>query len=183
MIDSANVVTGSNLRAHNPKQLQEPSSRNFVTVTIARTAKLSLALVLFASLALAAPDFSGHWKLNPEKSKLEDPYQEERSIAFKDPELTVTVKATADGEVDESTAKYRTDGKETRNMIDGDPLFTTTHWDGDALVLDSQSIGDTDTTELHDRWTLSEDGKVLTIKRKQKVGYDEREFVFVFDRS
>jgi hypothetical protein len=66
-------------------------------------------------------------------------------------------------------------------MIDGDPLFTTTHWDGDVLVFDSELISDTDTTELHDRWTLSADGKHLTVSRKQKVGYDEREFVFVFD--
>lgn len=151
--------------------------------TINSATRLVIAVAISASLAGAAPDFSGHWKLNSDKSKLEDPYQEERTIAFKDPELTVTVKVTADGEVDESSSKYRTDGKETRNMIDGDPLFTTAHWDGDALVLDSQSISDTDTTEIHDRWTLSEDGKVLTIKRKQKVGYDEREFVFVFDRA
>ncbi len=138
-------------------------------------------LSALAFSAAAAPNFSGHWKLNPEKSKLEDPYQEERTIDHKDPELTVDVKAVVDGEEEASTVKYRTDGKETRTVIDGDPLFTKAHWDGDALVFDSQIISDTDTTELHDRWTLSSDGKHLTIERKQKVGYDEREFVFVFD--
>ena len=143
-----------------------------------------LLLPTLAALALSAsasPNFSGHWKLNVEKSKLDDPYHEERTVDHKDPDLTVSLKAVSDGEEEESTAKYRTDRKETRNMLDGDPLFTTAHWDGDALVFESQIIGDTDTIEFYDRWTLSSDGKILTVTRKQKVGRDERDLVFVFD--
>jgi hypothetical protein len=141
-----------------------------------------IILAALAVSALAAPNFSGHWKLNVEKSKLDDPYQEERTIEHKDAEITVSVNATVDGEEESSTAKYTTDGKETRNMIDGDPLFTTVHWDGDALLFDSTLIGDTDTTETHDRWTLSADGKLLTVARKQKIGTDARDLVLVFDR-
>jgi hypothetical protein len=148
-----------------------------LTATL-RTAATLAALAFSAS---AAPNFSGHWKLNPEKSKLDEPFQEDRTIDHKDPDLTVNVKAVVDGEEEESTAKYRTDGKQTRNVIDGDPLFTTAHWDGDALVFDSEIISDTDTTELHDRWTLSADGKHLTIARKQKVGYDQRDFLVLYD--
>lgn len=148
---------------------------------LTKTLRTIATLAVLASPAAATPNFSGHWKLNAEKSKLDEPYQEERTIEHQDPELTVSSKATADGEEEESTIKYRTDGKQTRNMIDGDPLFTTAHWDGDVLVFDSELISDTDTTETHDRWTLSADGKHLTVSRKQKVGYDEREFVFVFD--
>jgi hypothetical protein len=149
-----------------------------------RLASILLAGTAWAALALpasASPNFSGHWKLNVEKSKLDDPYQEERTVDHKDPDLTVSLKAVSDGEEEESSAKYRTDRKETRNMIDGDPLFTTAHWDGDALVFESQIVSDTDTIELHDRWTLSTDGKLLTVTRKQKVGRDERDLVFVFD--
>jgi hypothetical protein len=140
-----------------------------------------LAPAVLAVSAAASPNFSGHWKLNVEKSKLDDPYQEERTVEHKDPDLRVSLKAVADGEEQESTAKYTTDRKETRNMMDGDPLFTTAHWDGDALVFDSQLISDTETVELHDRWTLSPDGKHLTVARKQKVGSDERDLIFVFD--
>ena len=150
--------------------------------TMLTTSLRTLAtLVALGFSAAASPNFSGHWKLNTEKSKLDEPYQEERTIDHKDPELTVSLKATADGEAEESTAKYRTDGKETRNLIDGDPLFTTAHWDGDALVFDSQLVSDTETVEQHDRWTLSRDGKLLTVARKQKVGSDQRELVLVFD--
>jgi hypothetical protein len=148
---------------------------------LSTTLRTIATLAALAFSAAASPNFSGHWKLNPEKSKLDEPYQEERTIDHKDPELTVIMKATADGEDEQSTAKYRTDRKETRNMIDGDPLFTTAHWDGDALVFDSQLVSDTDTTELHDRWTLSADGKLLTVARRQKIGSDERELVLVFD--
>ena len=142
-----------------------------------------VTLAAFALPAAATPNFSGHWKLNAEKSKLDEPYQEERTIDHKDPELTVSVKAVVEGDEEDSTSKFRTDGKETRNMIDGDPLFSTAHWDGDALVFESQLISDTETVELHDRWTLSSDGKHLTVARKQKVGLDERELVLVFDLS
>ena len=156
-----------------------------MTTTLLRTILptfLALAVVVPASAAL--PNFSGHWKLNVEKSKLDDPYiglTEERTIDHKDPQLVVNVKAVQDGEEDTSTAKYTTDGKETRNIVDGDPNFITAHWDGQTLIVEIKIISDTDTTDLSDRWTLSADGKVLTIARKMKVGFDEREFVFVFD--
>ncbi len=143
--------------------------------------RITSILLATAVLALGSPNFSGHWKLNADKSKLDDPYQEERTIEHKDPDMTVNIKSVSDGEESESTAKYRTDGKETRTMIDGDPQFSTAHWDGDALVVDSQIVSDTDTYEFHDRWTLSSDGKVLTITRKQKVGRDERDLLFVYD--
>ncbi len=149
-----------------------------IMITTLRTIATLAALTFPAA---ATPNFSGHWKLNTEKSKLDEPYQEERTMDHKDPELTVSSKASVEGEEEESTVKYRTDGKQTRNMLDGDPLFTTAHWDGDVLVFDSEIISDTDTTELHDRWTLSSDGKHLTVERKQKVGLDQRELVFVFD--
>ena len=143
--------------------------------------RIVVILGALACSAASSPNFSGHWKLNAEKSKLDDPFQEERTIDHKDPELTLSVKATFDGEEQESKIKFTTDGKETRTMVDGDPLFTVAHWDGDALVCESTSIGDTDTTEVHDRWTLSPDGKVLTVARKVKVGSDTREMVLVFD--
>jgi hypothetical protein len=146
----------------------------------------TLALFLFAgafAVSGATPNFSGHWKLNAKESKLDGmEMQEDRTIDHKDPELTVSLKGVVDGDEEESTSKYRTDGKETRNLIDGDPEFTKAHWDGDALAFDGQIISDTDTTEMHDRWTVSEDGKRLTMERKVKVGFDERQLVFVFDR-
>jgi len=158
-----------------------------MTTTLSRSILFvaSLALALAAPAAAAPPDFSGHWKLNVEKSKLDDPYiglAEERTIDHKDPQLVVNVKDVQDGEEDSTTAKYTTDGKETRNTVDGDPNFTTAHWDGQILIVETKIISDTDTTDLSDHWTVSADGKVLTIARKMKVGFDEREFVFVFDR-
>lgn len=166
------------------RQTKCPGTLLFGMPAVIQRAVIALAVLAF-SAAAAPPNFSGHWKLNAQKSKLDDPYngmQEERTIEQKDPELTVSAKGVIDGEDEETTIKYRTDGTETRNMIDGDPLFTKTHWDGDALILDSQLVSDTDTTETHERWTLSPDGKQLTVTQKWKVGDDQREFVFVFDR-
>jgi hypothetical protein len=94
------------------------------------TLRTIAALAALTFPVAATPNFSGHWKLNAEKSKLDEPYQEERTIDHKDPQLTVSSKASVDGEEEESTVKYRTDGQRTRNMIDGDPppIGTAMFW-------------------------------------------------------
>jgi len=58
--------------------------------------------------------------------------------------------------------KYSTDGKETTNDMMGNPLKTTAKWDGSALVINGKAdFGGAEIT-LTDKWTLSDDGKVLT---------------------
>ena len=137
------------------------------------------------SAAAASPNLSGRWKLDQEKSKLSGDYegwQEERIVEHKDPELNVNVHSVQGGDESASSARYRTDGKQVHNSVDGYSMTSTVTWDGDALVFESTLIEDTDTVELHDKWTLSEDANQLTIERKQKVGNDEQSVIFVYKR-
>lgn len=153
--------------------MQVSLSRIIVTLTV-----LSLS-------AAAAPNFSGRWKLDPEKSKLSGDYaglQEERTIEHKEPELKVNIHAVQDGEEAETSARYTTDSKEIHNSVDGYTLTSVVTWNGGTLVFESTLIEDTDTVEMRDRWTLSEDGNHLTIERKQKLENTEQESVFVYNK-
>src|SRR5260370_10280759 len=128
--------------------------------TIARTI-FALAIL---SLSATAANFSGRWKLDPEKSKLYGPYvgmRQERIVEHKEPELNVKITALLDGEEQATSARYTTDGKESHNWVGGNPMTTVVTWDGAALVFKSSLIQDTSTLELRDRWTPSETGKTL----------------------
>jgi hypothetical protein len=82
---------------------------------------LVASLFAFASAALAAPNFSGNWKINAAKSKSDGqfplPERFERKITHMEPALEVTTTRTGfqGGDDVTTTTKYSTDGKETTN--------------------------------------------------------------------
>jgi hypothetical protein len=128
----------------------------------------SLAGLLVSGQAQAKPNFSGEWKLNASKSQFAPmPAPEKRmdKITHADPSLKDSI--TQSGPNGEGTIdfKYATDGSETTNDVRGNPMKSTAKWDGDTLVVNTKaSFGGMEIT-LADKWTLSEDGKVLTIAR------------------
>ena len=129
-----------------------------------------LALTVGVSQAWAdKPDFSGTWKLNNDKSEfgpMPAPDKWESKVNHKDPALKyTTVQSSAQGEMTTET-NYTTDGKECTNKFMGNDYKGTAKWDGDALVIDSKRDFQGMEITIQDRWTLSPDGKVLTIARK-----------------
>jgi hypothetical protein len=127
-----------------------------------------LAALLTAAQAQAKPNFSGEWKLNVSKSEfgpLPAPNSRTDKIKHEDPSLKVTT--TQSGQNGDVTfdLNYTTDGKENTNEIRGNPMKSTSKWDGDTLLIETKgSFGGNDIT-LADKWTLSGDGKVLTLNR------------------
>jgi len=65
-----------------------------------------------------------------------------------------------------NSAAYTTDCSETCNLIDGNMVYSKAHWNGPYLVIDSTSDYDGADIRLHDRWSLSRDGRSLTIQRR-----------------
>jgi len=62
----------------------------------------------------------------------------------------------------------------------GSPIKSTLKWDGDTLLIDAKGqFGDTEFTG-QEKWTLSDDGKTLTIVRhfKSSMGEDGHKLVF-----
>lgn len=127
-----------------------------------------LALAFGLLQAQAKPNFSGTWKLNTAKSDfgaMPAPDSRTDTITHEDPDLKDTF--TQAGQMGEVTAemKYSTDGKETTNSVRGNEIKSTAKWEGDELAIAGKaSLNGADVT-LSDRWSLSADGKTLTIQR------------------
>jgi hypothetical protein len=126
-----------------------------------------LVIAAAAGMALAAdkPDFSGDWKLDPDKSvfgPIPPPTAMTRKVDHKDPALTVNeARSGAQGDMN-VVMKYSTDGKETTNSLMGNDMKSKASWEGKTLVIASTAnFGGAD-VKLTDKWSLSDDGKTLT---------------------
>jgi hypothetical protein len=77
---------------------------------------------------------------------------------------------------------YSTDGKETANTIRGNAFKSTAHWDGDQLAIESKgSLGGNVT--LKDRWSLSADGKTLSLQRHASRTLGSTDQTYVFEKQ
>ncbi|MGE5568211.1 MAG: hypothetical protein ACM3S5_04155 [Rhodospirillales bacterium] len=126
-------------------------------------------LIAGALSLLAKPNFSGHWKLNVSKSdfgQMPAPDSLTQTVTHADPNLTVAIKQSGEGGEIEVESKYTTDGKESVNQVGPAEVKSTVQYDGETLVIVSKGqFGDTAFT-MTDKWTVSGDGKVLTIVRR-----------------
>ena len=86
----------------------------------------------------------------------------------------------AQGEVT-TQIKYTTDGKQAENA--NPPSKGSAKWDGDKLVVDS--VRDFQGAELkfHEVWSLSADGKMLTINNHITAPQGEFDLTLVFDKQ
>ncbi|MGA2132995.1 MAG: hypothetical protein ABSH50_11930 [Bryobacteraceae bacterium] len=114
------------------------------------------------------PNFTGTWKLNTAKSdfgSMPAPDSRTDKITHADPALTNAFSQS--GQMGDVSAeiKYSTDGKETTNVVRGNELKSTAKWEGSELVVVSKASFNGSEITLNDRWSLSDDGKTLTVKR------------------
>ena len=128
-----------------------------------------IACGLAAAAFAAPPNFTGDWKLNAGKSDFGQwpaPSSMTQKVTHSEPKLTVAVKQSSEMGDFDTNASYTTDGKECTNPgFQGAELKSIVKWDGDALTIETKGkFGDNDFT-MKDKWTLSPDGKALTINR------------------
>ena len=140
-----------------------------------------LTFLLAVPLA-AAPNLSGNWILNLAKSQYGQfpaPEVMVRQIQHQDPALSMsTYQKGAQGEVT-TELKYSTDGKPS---VNGENKGSA-HWENDKLVIDAGR--DYQGTQLTQReeWTLSADGKTLTIATRVKLPNGEFDVKQVFEKA
>lgn len=150
-----------------------------------RIALAALAIAVAVPM-MAKPNFNGEWKLNTTKSNFGEmpaPDRMSMKINHEDPKLAVHMSQAGQfGEMDWDT-KYTTDGKESTNIIRDSPSTSVVKWDGDALVFDTKGkFGDNDFT-MKDKWTLSEDGKTLTMNRHFSSSFGEGDQKLVLEKQ
>ncbi|MGA3188750.1 MAG: hypothetical protein ABSF22_16715 [Bryobacteraceae bacterium] len=130
-----------------------------------KTLILTLLAIAAAAIAADKPDFSGTWKMDPDKSlfgPVPPPTSMTRVIDHKDPDLSLHQTSTGP-EGDQNMAfKYSTDGKETTNSYMGNEVKSIANWDGKALVIHSNLDVGGQQVKLTEKWTLSDDGKTCT---------------------
>lgn len=155
--------------------------------------KRRIVLAWVAALALtvtgqawAKPNFTGSWKLNAGKSNfgpMPGPEKMERKIAHDDPSLKITTTQVGpQGEVT-SDLTYKTDGSESVNKMRGAEVKAVAKWEGNALTVASKREVQGMEITQNENWTLSEDGKVLTIVNKINTPQGDFEITVVMDKQ
>ena len=140
-----------------------------------RRSLVTIALVLAISLsalaqATPAPDFSGTWVLNAEKSTLsKDDTTKSETLVIEYKKSAIVFHYKTDGK--KSTDTYTPDGQKrvTRNLSSGQ-LTSKAIWQGAVLVIESTldiripnaTVIVTGLKPVVDTWTLAADGRTLT---------------------
>ena len=130
-----------------------------------------LLVLLIAASALHAatkPNFSGDWKLNLAQSdfgKAPPPHAMSSHIEQNDSQISVVSKTSSPEGSYSSEYKWVTDGRDNVNTVHGNEIRASVIWSGPALIANAETSVHGVALTLVDRWTLSDDGRVLTINR------------------
>lgn len=130
---------------------------------------LMVAGMLVGSLSVqAAPDFSGTWVLDLDKSDLGvKNMSADKQAQMK--KVTIVIKQTASQLTIQlstgDTAAYNLDGSPSSNALpDGTKATTVTKWDGDTLVSTTTYDIGGQSVETHDVRSLDASGKIMTLQ-------------------
>ena len=134
-----------------------------------------ILLVLFFSLLACGGDFSGTWKLkseHPAMGALPEP-----------PVATMRIEEHGSSvllEAGETHWSFTTDGKESRAGDRTKSLSTIAKFEGSALLINTLVTSPRGNYAQMDRWEVSRDGTVLTIRREivRRLGNAEATLVY-----
>ena len=154
----------------------------------------ALLVLLLSASAWAQdtkPNFTGKWNLDLTKSDfgpMPPPESVVHVIEHKDPNLkVVTTQKSAQGEITNERL-LTTDGKPNLNKVRMGPdgpqdVTSTSKWNGKALATSFKLDVQGTPLAFDDSWTLSDDGKVLTIVRAIKSPQGEFAATTVFNKQ
>lgn len=150
---------------------------------------LAIAALLTCGAAMAAdkPNFSGNWKLNNSKSDFgpmpQGPDKFERKVDHKDPEMKISTTQAMQGNERTTDSAYTIDGKEHEIQMGPATAKVTATWKESVLeVLAKREIQGNAITSA-EKWTLSADGKVLTIDTEIDTPQGNLKLKFVMDKQ
>jgi hypothetical protein len=151
-----------------------------------RLAVLALVAAGLCS-AQSKPNFTGEWTMNFEKSKFGENYRAPAKwvdkVVQKENELTIDRLELTHAGKRTGQLFYTTYGKESANEVMGNIVRSVVKWDGQDLTFHHVSKFNEKEITLDDRWTLSADGKTLSVKRHFDGGGIVADQVIVFDKT
>ena len=154
------------------------------TSEIRRVSLMFLTLAIGTTQAQNKSDFNGTWKMDAAKSEFgSGPAPQSRTdrINYADPNLKDTITQNLNGNETTYDMNYTTDGKECDNKVRNNPVKSTARWEGEELVVDSKVFAIRE-QNMKDRWTVSADGKTLTLQRHM-TGHFNTDQKIVFEKQ
>jgi hypothetical protein len=148
-------------------------------------ALLLVFLTAGALLPAPKPDFSGTWKLNIPKSdfgKSPAPKGMTTQIQQNGPEISVHSQILGPQGSYTTDYKWVTDGRENVNTIHGNEVRTTVVWNGSVLFSNAKTVMNGVEIGLIDQWSLSPDGKVMTVTRTVIAPQGNAEQTYVYEK-
>lgn len=154
---------------------------------ISRWLAITLLVLSVGTLfAQSKPNFSGEWKMVPARSDFgmrPVPTTAVQKITHNDPELRVVNTITNDQGTFTTESTYTTDGKECVNKGRMGDVRSSLKWDGNALIIGSRMDFQGNEVAITDKWTLSEDGKTLTMNMHIASTMGEGDARIVYEKS
>ena len=153
--------------------------------TRTRAALMIVASFCVCSSIISAqtkPDFSGAWKMNREKSKfeaIENIRDIVNKIEHKEPNFSESITVTSTDGDQTIEGKYTTDGKEAAVEFPSGSAKATAKWEGDALTVEWKTEGG----NFRRKYTLSADGKTLTVTGRRSTPNGDRDGITVFEKQ
>jgi hypothetical protein len=144
-------------------------------------------LVLSAAAAQTArkPNFSGTWKMNLEKSRLQTPAPDSSTLTIdhKEPSFRLSRTHVVKERPDTFSIGLTTDGKELVTNDPGETAYNRCYWEGDTLVFAARIVRkDREATNVV-KYSLSPDGKQLTANEQFRGPIVKYDNIWVFDRQ
>jgi hypothetical protein len=142
--------------------------------SVLRAALLASLLSVAPAISHAqhVPNLSGTWVLQVDKSDfgpIPAPTSRTDVVDHQEPKLNIKRTTVQNGTEVVGNLVFVIDGKEYKNMMGPQQLASTLKWDGDVLVVSTNTSTQQGDITLLDRYTLSADGKTLTQDRTISV--------------
>ena len=147
---------------------------------------LALALAIPTTLpAQAAPNLSGTWVLDMDRTDFGMMQGGPRTDVITHTEPVIHIERTAgtpQGEV-KATIHYVVDGKPHKNTVGPNEVTSVLRWDGAVLEITSTLMTAQGELTILDRYTLSQDGKTMTVARTLSAGGQEMGQTMVYTKG
>lgn len=156
-------------------------TRRFMTFTAL------LALTALCGFAADKPNFSGVWKLNSAKSDFgpmpQGPDKFERTIDHKDPAIKITTVQSMGGNERTTNVEYTINGQEQTIKTQMGEYKATPAWKENILEVSAKREVQGMEIKSQEKWSLSPDGKVLTVETALNTPQGDFNMRFVLDKQ